>query len=153
MRLSRSRTMFLDMGPNWLAFTHVLAVRPFNAFFDDELLCLIALQVLCHVAFPESTPKCIERITFNFRVEERHGARNQFDMSFRNLFTPKSCIVQYFLGRHFLARYLKLRCLLSCDQRSASDIFEAFFDLKPHLPFEHVVHQFLLRKLQRNFHY
>src|SRR5678815_1987340 len=41
----------------------------------------------------------------------------------------------YFLGRHFLARYLKTRCLIDC-YRSKSEIMQEFEQLKSNLPFE-----------------
>src|SRR6218665_358259 len=54
----------------------------------------------------------------------------------------------YFLGRHFLARYLKVRCLIDCKESESRAIFE-FRRLKCSLPFEHIVRCFLRHELRR----
>ena len=55
---------------------------------------------------------------------------------------------RYFLGAHFLARYLKLRCLFDCNQLS-NEAIDAFTAKSSKLPFEHIICGFLRKKLRR----
>src|SRR6218665_1674179 len=53
----------------------------------------------------------------------------------------------YFLGIHFLAKYLKLRCCIVCNLPYSEALTE-FVAHKTNLSFEHIIRRFLLRKLR-----
>ena len=71
--------------------------------------------------------------------------RDTFQLSYI-LLTTNSIMFYYFLGRHILARYVKLRCCIDFNLPQK----EAFTEFAAHetkRPFEHIIRRFLLRKL------
>lgn len=54
----------------------------------------------------------------------------------------------YFLSRHFVVRYLKLRCRIDCNH-PITEVTAEFAAAKCNFPFEYIIRQFLLQKLRR----
>src|SRR6218665_1916805 len=69
---------------------------------------------------------------------------------------PRPCDVNYvgircrfYIGRHFLARYLKVRCCIDCNLPSKGALTE-FAAQKNTFPLEHIICMFLLQKFGFN---
>jgi len=133
-----------------LTIANVMLVPPLDTFFDRDIQCSLGLHTL---------------VCFLLSSTENLTEGKDSEASFQRIFTSmikssgskpislsrllnESYFVKchYFLGRHFLARYLKVRCLIDCNCSLLEIMFE-FKNLKACLPFEHVIRCFLKKKL------
>src|SRR6218665_1507207 len=131
-----------------LGFAHVLIVHPLDSLFDNDVQSLFGFQALCSCLSPVGS------------VDFKSGKfKSRCDLKFEDVFVEDgltseappiphfSIKCHCFLRYHFLARYLKLRCLIDCDQQSAEAIYE-FTATKSNLPFEHIIRRFIQQKLR-----
>src|SRR6218665_361310 len=148
------KEMDLQSGLKELAIANVMLVPPLDIFFDKDIQCFLGLHTLvCLLAsslgyLTEGKGSEMSfQAHFNRQVKWSYSEVRRVSLS-RLLSTPYSVKCHYFLGRHFLARYLKVRCLLDCNC-SLLDVglLTEFKNLKACLPFEHVIRCFLKKKL------
>src|SRR6218665_1212458 len=140
----------LQSGLKELAISNVMLVPPLDTFFDRDIQCSLGLHTLvCYlsssiedltegIASEMLFPRCFTKVIKSSDSSMKHLS------SF--LFAPYSVKCHYFLGRHFLARYLKARCLIDCNC-SLLEIMQEFEQLKACLPFERFIRCFLKAKL------
>ena len=134
-----------------LVFANVIVMPPLDTYFDRDVQCLLGFDTLFCYLFA--------------RNEHLWKTKGTNESEFQNYFTraiylekslPSQFLLvynycvecHYFLGRHFLARYLKTRCLIDCN-RSKSEIMIEFKQLKSNLPFEHMMRCCLWQKLRQ----
>ena len=130
-----------------LAIANVMLMPPLDNFFDRDIQFTLGLHTL--VCFLLSS---IEVLTegkvseFSFQLDFTREIKSR-DVALSILLNGSYFVkCHYYLGRHFLARYLKVRCLIDCNC-SLIEIMHEFEKLKACLPFEHVIRGFLKRKL------
>src|SRR6218665_3858104 len=131
------------------SYANIFVLPPLDFFFDGDVQSLLGF----HTLFYSLSPLNGDLWKLEFTAE------STFEHWFaRVVFRDKNQIVevlqviysikcQYFLGRHFLAKYLKLRCYIDYDL-SYSEALTDFAVHRTILPFEHIIRRFLLRKLR-----
>ena len=139
----------LHCKSNEMAFSYVSLLPPFDSFFDEDIQSLLGLHtLLCNLSYVKEnmldvdfTPKSLPDLLFGrFLYCRRDEPSNTLTYSF-----PIKRL--YFLGRHFLARYLKLRCYTD-HYHSHTEALADFAVMKIRLPFELIIRRVILRKLR-----
>jgi len=87
------------------AFANVLIKPPFDWFFDRDVHSLVGLNTLNYFLSPLND----DLRKFKLAVEYFRHSGHYTSLQDHFKVTKYS-----FLGRHFLARYLKLRCYIDC---------------------------------------
>jgi len=132
------------------SFANVLLVPPFDAYFDRDVQSLLGFHTLFHYLSPLNDDMAKIEATFKSTFEcnfFKTVYQEKFELA-TLLACQYSVKCHYFLGRHFLARYLKARCCIDCNLPYSEALTE-LAALKTTLPFEHIIRRFLLRKLHR----
>ena len=132
-----------------LAFANVLVIPPLDSFFDRDVQSLLGFHTLFYYLFPLNDDlgklESIAEFAFEqwFAKVVYHG-KKQIGNIIQDVYSIKC---QYVLGRHFLARYLKMQCCIDSNLPYKEALTE-FCVNKTNLPFEHMIRRFLLRKLR-----
>src|SRR6218665_1918341 len=140
-----------------LAFANVMILPPLDSYFDRDIQCLLGLHTLVSNRSPSNAvllkfEECEKLVSENKLLEDIYSENSSLS---KVLVRPYSKKCYYFLGRYFLARYLRVRCLIDCDH-SVSEVELEFMMLKACLPFEQLIRCFIetkLRQLQKVVHY
>src|SRR6218665_136469 len=133
-----------------LAFANVMVLPPLTLFFDTDVQCLLGVHTLACLLLVSSEDlrerevSEISTLQKNF-MQDVHSEKLSLAYVLAKPYSLKS---HYFLGRHFLARYLKVRSLSDCN-RSVSEVILEFQQVKASLPFEHIIRCFLQQKLRQ----
>src|SRR6218665_3983159 len=133
-----------------LAFANVMILPPLDSYFDRDIQCLLGLHTLVSNLLPSNanlweTDDNEMVISENKLLEDIYSRNSSLSKVLVRHYSKKCC---YFLGRHFLARYLRVRCLIDCN-RSFSDVELEFRMLKACLPIEQLIRCFLESKLRQ----
>ena len=128
-------------------FANVLVLPPLDTFFDRDVQSLLGFHTL-----------------FSYLSHQNYDAPepNPKDLTFANYFGHRVCFLNhalskcleeqysikyhYFLGRHFLARYLKVKYCIDCDLDYTVSLAE-FAKQEVTLPFEQIIRSFILSRL------
>src|SRR6218665_560049 len=133
-----------------LAFANIMVFPPLDLFFDTDVHCLLGVHTLAYCLLI-SYLDLVENECFEISTLHKDFVRKvqscKFSLS-SVLVLSDSVQSQYYIGRHFLARYLKIRCLLDCTN-SLSEVMIDLKKVKASLPFEHIIRCFLQQKLRR----
>ena len=102
------------------AFANVLLLPPLDSFFDGDVQSLLGFHTLFYYLSPlnddmRNLSLLPSQRLHNFLPDTSTIRRNRCQSS---LYCSHSIKCHYFLGRHFLARYLKLRCCIDCNHPS-----------------------------------
>ena len=131
------------------SFANVLLLPPLDSFFDSDVQSLLGFHTLFY--YSSSLNNDMGKVEFSDESTfERWFARYVYSYQWELVYSLRqhySIRCHYFLGRHFLARYLKVRCCIDCNFPHSEALTE-FADQKTNLPFEHIIRRFLLRKLR-----
>jgi len=155
MRLCERILKDSDLQNDWkeFSFTHVLLLPPLDSFFDKDVQFLLGFHTLFYGLSPLNDHlgklKFGDESTFNHWFA-RHVCTYKHELV-HSLRFSYSIKCHYVLGRHFLAKYLKLRCCIDCNLPYS----EASTELAAHktnLPFELIIHRFILQKLRIKRH-
>ena len=129
------------------SFANVLLLPPLDSYFDRDIQSLLGFHTLFYYLSPLNNDmgkiESNDESTFEHRFA-RHVYYNKCELVFLLQYNY-SIKCHYFLGRHFLARYLKVRCCIDCNI-PYSEAMTEFAAQKTNLPFEHIIRRFLLRK-------
>ena len=101
------------------AFANVLLLPPLDSFFDGDVQSLLGFHTLFYYLSPPNddmrnvglTQLTSQRL-HNFLATVCAFIGMNSSISLRDHYSIKC---NYFLGRHFLARYLKVRCCIDCN--------------------------------------
>ena len=133
-----------------LAFANVLILPPLDSFFDRDVQSLLGLHTL--VCFLSPSNEDLGKTEVSGRTTFKHYLARQIylkqSLVSSVLHETYSLKCHYFLGRYFLARYLKVRCLIDCTH-PFSDVEFEFKKLKVALPFEQYIRCFVEQKLRQ----
>ena len=88
------------------AFANVLVMPPLDSFFDRDVQSLVGLHTLFYFLSPLNDDLRKFKLAAQFFRQHVH---------FNSLLKHYTVTSFHFLGRHFLARYLKLRCYIDCN--------------------------------------
>src|SRR6218665_2212765 len=132
-----------------LAFANLLVIPPLDSLFDRDVQSLLVFHTLLYYLSP------LNDNLRKFKVNEGSTFAHYFvkNVFFHNnglsffLLDHYFIKCHYFLGRHFLARYLKVRCCIGRDLPYKAALIE-FAAHKSNLPFELIVRRFLLQNLR-----
>ena len=128
------------------AFANVLLLPPLDSLFDSDVQSLLGFHTLFYYLFALSDDLGKTELTDNNSPFQHWFARvvyNYKHILVHCLGCPDSITCSYMLGRHFLARYLKLRCCFDC-KLPHSEALSEFAAYKANLPFEHIIGRFFL---------
>src|SRR6218665_1391025 len=132
------------------SFANVLLLPPLDSFFDRDVQSLLGFHTLFYYLNPLNDEMGKVDVTDKKSFEHffaRRVHRDKGQLFFvLNRPKPNSNNNHYFLGRHFIAGYLKLRCCIDSNLPHSNALTE-FAVQKPKHPFEHIIRRFLLRKL------
>ena len=133
------------------SFANVLVFPPLDSLFDGDLQSLLGFHTLFYYLSPHNDDlwkfrnTCISIKALDFEHWFQKDIVHNLELSTRRV--KRSVIkCRYFLRRHFLARYLKVRCCMACDHPHSEAITE-FAAQKKYFPLEHIIHRFLLQKI------
>ena len=132
-----------------LALTNVLVIPPIDSLFDGDVQSLLGFHTLFYYLSPSNGHMCNAQLTIFSSFKHcfaRYVYYYKCELDFL-IQGPYFVKCHYFLGRHFLARYLKVRCCIDCNLPYKEAVTE-FAVRKAKLPFEQVIRTFLLRKLR-----
>ena len=131
------------------SFANVLLLPPLDSYFDRDLQSLLGFHTLFYYLSPLNND--MGKVETNGESTFEHGfARHVYYYKCELVFLLQcnySIKCHYFLGRHFLARYLKVRCYIDCNI-PYSEAMTEFAAQKTNLPFERIIRRFLLRKFR-----
>src|SRR6218665_718591 len=127
------------------AYTNVLLFPPLDAFFDSDVQCLLGLHTLVWYLSPQND----YLRTLEFAQVYSHFVYFKKEPLSISTNYPDPANYHYSLGGHFLARYLKLRCLIDNEQ-PWMEVMHEFAATKRTRPFEHIIHRFVVQKLCKN---
>jgi len=130
------------------SFANVLLSPPFDSFFDRDVQSLLGFHTLFYY---------LSALRYNMGKIDSSTLQYWFARYKSNAEFQISCFLQhsysirchYFLGKHFLARYLKLRCCIDCELPH-SDALDGFVAHKTNLPFEQIIRRFVLLSKQNS---
>ena len=131
------------------SFANVLLLPPLETYFDRDLQSLLGFHTLFYYLSPlnNDTGKVEPNSKSTFEhAFGRHVYNNKGELVFLLQYNY-SIKCHYFLGRHFLARYLKVRCYIDCNI-PYSEALTAFAAQETNLPFEFIIRRFLLQKFR-----
>ena len=131
------------------AFANVLLLPPFDSFFDRDVQSLLGFHTLFHWLSPLNGEMGEIKLTDESTFEQLfalkvHRENSDLVRVLESLISKRN---HYFLGRHFVARYLILRCCIDCNLPFTVSRTE-FATQEIHLPFKYIIRRFLLRKLR-----
>src|SRR6218665_2359872 len=130
------------------SFANVLLLPPLDTFFEKDVQSLLGFHTLFHYLSPLNDD--LGKIELAVESKFKHWFAHYVYLNKRCLsnFLQGHYYIrcQYILGRHFLARYLRLKCCIDC-KLSYSEELNEFAVHRPSLPFEHIIRRFILRKL------
>src|SRR6218665_115786 len=130
-------------------FTYVFVTPPFDSFFDGEVQCLLAFLTIFNHLSPlnDDLHKCDAHVTNDstFRPIYRHSYYMSEKYNKKCLSCSYSGRVHIFIGTHFLARYLKVRCRIDCNLSYREGLTE-FAAQKTYTILETVICIFILRR-------
>jgi len=131
-----------------IKFANVTVLPPLDTFFDSDIQCVVGLHTLAYYLSP------LNDVLQKREVNDTSTFQHVFA---RRIFAEKHMLsqlcfqdpafMQYVLGRHFLARYLKVRHLI--ETGCYSDALLELKKLKSNRPFERMLDVFLRKKLRR----
>jgi len=126
-----------------------MVLPPLDSYFDRDIQCLLGLHALACYLSPlnEDFQKAKETSELSFQQFFARRIYSEKCLLSMVLFSEYNEKCHYFLGGHFLARYLKVRCLLDC-KKSNSEVMLEFNRMESRLPFEHMIRCFLQKRLQ-----
>src|SRR6218665_420927 len=128
-----------------ISFANVSVIPPLNSFFDGDVQSLLGFHTLFY-----------HLSSLNDDLQKSMTKESSFQYWFAgcvkfNKCGLYACLLErysvkyhYFLGRHFLARYLKVRCYIDCSLPYKEAMTE-FAAQTTNLPFELIIRRFLLR--------
>jgi len=129
-------------------FTNVLLLPPLDSFFDRDVQSLLGFHTLFYGLSPLND--LLGKVKLSYQSDFNHWFardvctdKNELMCSLQYRY---SVTCHYFLGRHFVAKYLKLRCCIDCNL-PYSEALSEFAAHKTNLPFEKIIRRFILRKL------
>src|SRR6218665_1892739 len=133
-----------------LAFANVIILPPLDSLFDREIQNLLGFRTLVSDLSQSSED------LWEIQDSEMSTSKNEFvrgtspekALLFEVLLLPYSKKCHYFIGRYFLARYLRVRCQIDCNS-SLSEVESEFKKLKACLPFEQLMRLFLEQNLRQ----
>ena len=131
------------------SFANVLLLPPLDAYFDTDVQSLLGFHTLFYHLSPLNDNMAKIELNPESSTFEHCFARCVYHDKFELASSLEYSYIlkcHYFLGRHFLARYLKVRCCFDCNLLYSEALTE-FAVQKTKLPFEHIIQRFLLRKL------
>ena len=134
------------------AFANVLLLPPLNLLFDRDIQALLGFHTLFYYLSPLNDESKKFDLAFKSTFEHwfskfvYHG-KHALPYSLESIDCTYSRY-QYFIGRHFLAAYLTLRCGLDLSPpHSCKKAMAYLIALKCILPFEHIIRRFFIQKL------
>ena len=133
------------------SFANILVMPPLNSFFDGDVHSLLGFHTLFYyLASPlnEYLHKFYETDNSTFEQCFALAVKLKRLLLCAMLVGHFSIKCHYFLGRHFLARYLKVRCCIDCNLPYKEAMTE-FAAQETNLPFELIIFRFLLRSHRR----
>src|SRR6218665_3265838 len=100
-----------------LAFANVLVIPPLDSFFDRDVQSLLGFHTLFYYLFPLNDDlvklESIAELAFeHWFAKVVYHDKTPISIILQDNYSIKC---QYFLGRHFLARYLKVRCCIDSN--------------------------------------
>ena len=131
------------------SFANVLLLPPLDSYFDREIQSLLGFHTLFYYLSPLNDDMGKFELTAESTFEHWF-ARYVYCHARALVFCLEhdySIKCHYFLGRHFLARYLKVICCIDCNLPYLEALTE-FAAQETNLPFERIIRRFLLRKLR-----
>ena len=128
-----------------LVFADVLVLPPFYSFFDGDVKSLFGFNNLfCYLGLSSLMGDLtFDRFTSNFFERFVFPVENNLSSSVYLYCPTKS---HYSVGRHFVARYLKVRCCLDCNF-PCEEAMADFASLEIIFPLEHIIRRYVLRKI------
>src|SRR6218665_3765881 len=132
-----------------LAFANAMILPPLDSFFDRDIQCLLGFYTLFHcllvsmedlLKMEKTTAVTIKQF---FAQKIFSGKTWMLSMILTESYSVKCHL---FLGSYFLARYLKVRCLIDCNH-SLSDVMSEYKKLDASLPFEQLIRCTLQHKI------
>src|SRR6218665_2502740 len=130
-----------------LSFANVLVIPPFDSFFDGDVQSLLGFHTLFYYLSPLNDDLRKSDISSNSTFEHWFAKCVKFEKMrlFGRILQHYYIKYHYFLGRHFLARYLKVRCYIDCSLPYKDAMIE-FAAQTTNLPFERIIRRFFLRR-------
>src|SRR6218665_299603 len=134
------------------AFANVLVLPTLNLLFDREVQALLGFDTLCYYLSPLNDES--KNLDFTFKSTFQHWFSKFVYHSKHKLphsLESRDCTFSryhYFIGRHFLSVYLKVRCCIGCNhsrERAMADLLS----VKCNRPFEHIIRRFLRQTLHK----
>jgi len=134
-----------------LSFANVLVMPPIDSFFDGDVQSLLGFHTLFYYLNDNlHTSNLTNNSTFeHWFINDVKFKNSRLDECFAERYSIKC---HYFLGRHFLARYLKVRCYIDCSFPYKEAMTE-FSAQATNLPFERIIRRFLLRRHRNIKHF
>ena len=129
------------------SFANVSMIPPLDSFFDGDVQSLLGFHTLFCYLSPLNDelykPGVTQFSTFEhwFANQVRHRKLGLYTCLSYSYFVRH----HYFLGRHFLARYLKVRCCIDCNL-PYKEVMTEFAAHKTNFPFELIIRRFPLRR-------
>ena len=127
------------------AIANVLLMPPLESFFDRDVQSLLGFHTLVCYLFPLNDDMKNVEETPDSTFVHMFARYIYYDKNLLSGFLLLSVKYHYFLGRHFLARYLKLRCHVDCSN-PFTEAMDELAAMKCTFPFEHIIRAFLLQK-------
>ena len=136
------------------ALASVFVMPPLDSFFDEDIQSLIGVYTfMCYLSHLHESDRKSEHCTKTAkRARWQGGSVNCLNYVRDELLcTICNCHIVYvglhFLGGHFLARYLKVRCCLDCNLPYRNAMKE-FALQKVFRPLEHLIRGLLVQKVR-----
>src|SRR6218665_3023877 len=135
-----------------LDLANVLVMPPLDSFFDEDMQCLIGLYSLfCYLSHLHEGNRKKEHCIKDSKLANWQRDYMDWVNFVRRDLVCLECNWQFeyvnYLGGHFLARYLNVRCCLDCNL-PYRDAMKEFALQKIYRPFEHIIRVFLLQKVR-----
>jgi len=131
-----------------LTFANVLLVPPLDSFFDRDVQFLLGFHTLYYYLSllndDRRNLKPVAKSVFA-QLFAQFGSIPEFSLSY-SLFERYSIRTYYFLGLHFLVKYLNVRCCIDCDLPDTKALNE-FAAHRTQFPFECIIRRFVFQKL------
>ena len=130
-----------------LTFANVLLVPPLDSFFDKDVQSLLGFHTLYYYLSPVNCDmgKLKPDAQTVFAHFFAHIIRNQGNALSRFLLESFSIRCYCFLGRHFLAKYLKARCYIDSNFSYTKELAQ-FAAHEAQFQFEYMILRIILHK-------